>query len=233
MGRTDTKQEIASIYGRSPAWVYAMGWRYYAPINNVNCFGLWFAKFQKDKQERICRKPLRKPTGSSKDSRAKVKRRCKTDVAYYERCRAICRASGQRRRDYKRKDLPPRVRGMNKERRRLWRRSYNRKRYRSNPAVRLRSVITSRIFSALKRGYSSRKTQSTEAITGCTMVELKSHIEKQFLDGMSWSNHGQGYGKWNLDHIIPVRVRSTCRLRASSEHASISRIYSPFGGSRI
>ena len=30
--------------------------------------------------------------------------------------------------------------------------------------------------------------------------ELKSHLEKQFVNGMTWSN----YGKWHIDHIIPI-----------------------------
>jgi hypothetical protein len=35
---------------------------------------------------------------------------------------------------------------------------------------------------------------------GCSYDEFKVHIEKQFLEGMTWANHG----KWHLDHIIPV-----------------------------
>lgn len=34
---------------------------------------------------------------------------------------------------------------------------------------------------------------------GCSVVELKSHLENQFKDGMSWEN----YGKWHIDHITP------------------------------
>jgi len=33
-----------------------------------------------------------------------------------------------------------------------------------------------------------------------TPEQLRSHIEKRFKPGMSWDN----YGKWHLDHIIPV-----------------------------
>lgn len=31
--------------------------------------------------------------------------------------------------------------------------------------------------------------------------ELKIHMEKQFLKGMTWSN----YGDWHIDHILPVK----------------------------
>ena len=35
--------------------------------------------------------------------------------------------------------------------------------------------------------------------------ELRVHIEDQFTEGMSWSNHGQGLGKWVVDHHIPIK----------------------------
>jgi hypothetical protein len=41
-----------------------------------------------------------------------------------------------------------------------------------------------------------------EDIVGYTVEDLKKHLEKQFTEGMSWNN----YGKWHLDHIIPLSV---------------------------
>jgi len=35
---------------------------------------------------------------------------------------------------------------------------------------------------------------------GCSFTEFKQHIEKQFVDGMTWEN----YGEWHLDHKIPL-----------------------------
>ena len=35
---------------------------------------------------------------------------------------------------------------------------------------------------------------------GCSREELMEHIEKQFIDGMSWDN----YGDWHIDHIKPL-----------------------------
>jgi hypothetical protein len=37
-------------------------------------------------------------------------------------------------------------------------------------------------------------------LVGYTPEQLRSHIEKRFKEGMTWDN----YGKWHLDHIIPV-----------------------------
>lgn len=38
---------------------------------------------------------------------------------------------------------------------------------------------------------------------GCTIAQLKDHLQNQFVDGMSWDNYGFGQGKWNIVHITP------------------------------
>lgn len=50
----------------------------------------------------------------------------------------------------------------------------------------------------------SKKQNSTINLLGCTAIELKIYIEKQFEKGMTWENHGL-YG-WHLDHIIPCAM---------------------------
>ncbi len=40
----------------------------------------------------------------------------------------------------------------------------------------------------------------TEKLIGYTAKELRDHIDRQFLDGMSWDNRGE----WHIDHIVPV-----------------------------
>ena len=35
---------------------------------------------------------------------------------------------------------------------------------------------------------------------GCTVAQLRQHLEKQFALGMTWQNHGE----WHIDHIIPI-----------------------------
>lgn len=62
---------------------------------------------------------------------------------------------------------------------------------------RIRMFYRWRIASLLK----SKKTQSTLKYLGCTIEELKKHLESQFEPGMSWENYGRK--GWHIDHIIP------------------------------
>lgn len=39
---------------------------------------------------------------------------------------------------------------------------------------------------------------------GCSMIELKKHLEDQFWPGMTWDNYGFGRENWNIDHINPL-----------------------------
>lgn len=50
------------------------------------------------------------------------------------------------------------------------------------------------------RDKSSSVTGSFWAAVGYTKAELARHIERQFLEGMSWTNPRE----WHIDHILPV-----------------------------
>jgi hypothetical protein len=52
----------------------------------------------------------------------------------------------------------------------------------------------------LLRSKSLSKNKSTEHIIGCSYSEYKKHLEKGFIEGMTWDN----YGEWHIDHIIPL-----------------------------
>lgn len=40
---------------------------------------------------------------------------------------------------------------------------------------------------------------------GCSLSELKAHLESKFVDGMTWNTYGTR-GGWNIDHIVPLRA---------------------------
>lgn len=48
----------------------------------------------------------------------------------------------------------------------------------------------------------SWKSGSSVKDLGCSISELKSHLESQFRDGMSWQNWGRD--GWHIDHKIPL-----------------------------
>jgi len=53
---------------------------------------------------------------------------------------------------------------------------------------------------AISRYIIDKKGKSTKDIIGETYDNVRLHIERQFKEGMEWSNHGQ----WHIDHIIPL-----------------------------
>ena len=56
------------------------------------------------------------------------------------------------------------------------------------------------IRNQVRRYIIDKKGKRTEEILGETFDNVRLHIEKLFVDGMSWNNHGE----WHIDHIIPL-----------------------------
>lgn len=54
-----------------------------------------------------------------------------------------------------------------------------------------------RIRNAIKIG---NKKNTTKELLGCSIEELKKHLELQFREGMTWDNYGP---YWHIDHIKP------------------------------
>lgn len=59
------------------------------------------------------------------------------------------------------------------------------------------------VANAYKKPY--KKTSKVFKYLGCSHEELRLHIEKQFLKGMTWENKGL----WHIDHIIPISSAKT------------------------
>ena len=73
-----------------------------------------------------------------------------------------------------------------------------------DPAYKAKLITRASIRQAIKRaGYT--KDTKTEQILGCKYAEFKTYIEKQFISGMTWSNHGL----WHVDHKIPLAIAKT------------------------
>lgn len=82
----------------------------------------------------------------------------------------------------------------------LNKKAYQKKRirYYSDVEFHLKEVISARMRGALRHNY---KSKSTEELIGCTIPELRAHLEKQFKPGMTWDNHA--ITGWHIDHIVP------------------------------
>lgn len=86
-----------------------------------------------------------------------------------------------------------------------WRQTDSYKAYRRSYVAAIRKTprgtINNRMQSGIRRGLVCGKGGvKWESLVGYTVDMLRSHIERQFLRGMSWDN----VEKWHIDHIIPL-----------------------------
>jgi 5-methylcytosine-specific restriction endonuclease McrA len=72
---------------------------------------------------------------------------------------------------------------------------------RTTPKGRLNSNIGSAISNSLRGEKHGRRWQD---LVGYSIDELKTHLEKKFLPGMTWGN----YGNWHVDHKVPISVHN-------------------------
>jgi hypothetical protein len=80
-----------------------------------------------------------------------------------------------------------------------YRRAYYNKRYKEDLYYRLRITMRNRLRFAIK---SNQKKGSAIRDLGCTIPELRVHLEKQFQNGMTWDNWA--VDGWHIDHKIPL-----------------------------
>jgi len=89
-------------------------------------------------------------------------------------------------------------RELNKEKIREYKRNWFNKKYNSDIEFNILFRLRRRVWIALKNS-ETKKNEPIKKILGCSVLELKQHLENQFKTGMSWSN----YGEWEIDHIQP------------------------------
>lgn len=74
-----------------------------------------------------------------------------------------------------------------------------RQRRKEDPQFALADAMRATMNRAFRRNWIEKPVR-TEALLGCTIAEAKLHIEKQFVDEMSWSNRQS----FVIDHWVPV-----------------------------
>jgi hypothetical protein len=112
------------------------------------------------------------------------------------------------------------------------------KRKQRDPHFALKCHLRQRLSHLVKRGQAV-KTAKAVTLVGCTLEELRRHIERQFKRGMSWANYGR---VWHIDHIIPCakfdltderqqrlcfHYLNLCPLRAEENMRKNSRLLAP------
>jgi len=73
---------------------------------------------------------------------------------------------------------------------------YKKEKRAKDDKYRIKGNLRSRLNKAITGNY---KTGSAVADLGCSIEELKKHLESQFQPGMNWDNYGL-HG-WHIDHI--------------------------------
>ena len=106
----------------------------------------------------------------------------------------------QRESDKKRKDKINEYNKKNKERRRKYINGYQKNRRGAENNYKLLYLLRTRIYNAITNQFGDKAFKSMELL-GCTVQEIRQHLENQFRKGMSWGNYGRG--GWSVDHIIP------------------------------
>lgn len=97
-----------------------------------------------------------------------------------------------------------------------------------NSNFRLKKTVRSRIYNAIKRLGDVQKPRiryRTEKMIGCTIEQLRSHLESRLKRGMTWDNHGS---HWHIDHIIPMAhfdLTDESQLLAASHYTNMQPMW--------
>jgi hypothetical protein len=85
----------------------------------------------------------------------------------------------------------------NKARLKAYTKEYETKRRAKDPLFRLIKSMRSRMCGIL----GGKKDVGALALLGCSAQQLRSYLQAQFAQGMSWNNFGT---YWHADHVIPL-----------------------------
>jgi hypothetical protein len=88
---------------------------------------------------------------------------------------------------------------VNKDKIRLKQKDYVNNRFKTNVQFKLTCNLRARLKLAINN---NQKTGSAVRDLGCSIEQLKQHLESKFQTGMSWDNWS--FDGWHIDHIKPL-----------------------------
>ena len=98
-----------------------------------------------------------------------------------------------------RKEYLKEYRDKNKDKIREVKRNYEKTRKANDPLYKLISNFRTAIYTVLKENNLNKYGHYFD-ILQYNPEQLVNHLEKQFVDGMTWEN----YGEWHVDHKLPI-----------------------------
>lgn len=153
------------------------------------------SKHNKDGHHPACKKCTAKQHADwYKRNCEKEKARVRKFNAEHKEVRKLYRArTFERRSKYMKK-----WRAKNKKHVLQYKNTYESARKKTDIGYRMLCNIRNRIRDAMKN---DSKTSPTKVLLGCTIQELKQHLQSKFTDKMNWDNYGRK--GWHIDHILP------------------------------
>lgn len=73
----------------------------------------------------------------------------------------------------------------------------------------------------LKKALKGKLLIPTRELLGCSVLELRAHLQGQFKRGMTWANYGT---VWNIDHEVPLAkfdLKNAEHLRMASHYTNL------------
>jgi hypothetical protein len=153
----------------------------------------------KDNLNNKCKECRRKYINDYNLKNAEKKRLQQKEYYHRNRDKELIRSSAKHKK-FKEQEIDYRKKNRHKINER------EKNRYNNDILYRIKTNMRNRLKLFLKTQRVSKINTTLEIVGGSPEI-IKEHIEKQFLDGMSWENYG--FRGWHIDHIIPLSLAKT------------------------